>query len=72
MVARRLTYQTLRGAAMMLQETGRSPEELRAQVSSPGGTTLAGLAALDDRGFVETVAGAVAAATRRSRELGRG
>jgi len=71
-VARRLTYQTLRGAAVMLQETGRPPAELRAMVSSPGGTTLAGLAALDERGFVEGVAAAVAAATRRGRELGRG
>ncbi len=71
-VARRLTYQTLRGAAVMLQETGRPPEELRAMVSSPGGTTLAGLGALDERGFVDAVAAAVAAATRRGRELGRG
>lgn len=70
-VARRLTYQTLRGAAVMLQETGRSPEELRVMVSSPGGTTLAGLAAMDARGFVDAVAGAVTAATRRGRELGR-
>jgi len=71
-VARRLAYQTLRGAAVMLQETGRSPEELRVMVSSPGGTTLAGLGALDERGFVEAVAAAVTAATRRGRELGRG
>jgi pyrroline-5-carboxylate reductase len=70
-VARRLAYQTLRGAAVMLQETGRSPEDLRVMVSSPGGTTLAGLAALDARGFVDAVAGAVTAATRRGRELGR-
>jgi pyrroline-5-carboxylate reductase len=71
-LARRLTFQTLRGGAVMLQETGRSPEELRAMVSSPGGTTLAGLRALDDREFVTIVAGAVVAATRRSRELGQG
>jgi pyrroline-5-carboxylate reductase len=70
-VARQLTYQTLRGAAVMLQETGRPPEDLRAMVSSPGGTTLAGLGALDERGFVDAVAAAVAAATRRGRELGR-
>jgi pyrroline-5-carboxylate reductase len=71
-VARRLTYQTIRGAAVMLQETGRPPEELRAMVSSPGGTTLAGLGALDAGGFVDVVAAAVTAATRRGRELGRG
>ena len=71
-VARRLTYQTIRGAAVMLQETGRTPEDLRAMVSSPGGTTLAGLGALDARGFVDAVAAAVAAATHRGRELGRG
>lgn len=71
-LARRLTYQTIHGAAAMLRETGRSPEELRAMVTSPGGTTLAGLAALDQGGFVTTIAAGVSAATRRSRELGRG
>jgi pyrroline-5-carboxylate reductase len=71
-LARRLTYQTLHGAAAMLQETGYNPEELRAMVSSPGGTTLAGLGALDERDFVAVVAGAITAATRRSRELGQG
>jgi pyrroline-5-carboxylate reductase len=70
-LARRLAYQTLRGAAVMLQETGRSPEELRAMVTSPGGTTLAGLRTLDERGFVDAVQAGVAAATARSRELGR-
>ena len=69
-LARRLAYQTIRGAAAMLQETGSSPAELCAMVTSPGGTTLAGLQALDEGGFVTTVTHAVAAATRRSRELG--
>ena len=71
-LARQLTYQTIRGAAVMLQETGRSPEELRGMVTSPGGTTLAGLQALDARDFVGTVSDAVDAATGRSRELGKG
>lgn len=66
-----LTYQTLTGAAAMLQETGDSPEHLRAQVTSPGGTTLAGLTELEARGFKEAVTAAVVAATRRSVELGR-
>ncbi len=71
-VARKLAYQTLSGAALMLQETGKSPEELRAMVTSPGGTTLAGLGALESGRFRATVMAAVTAATRRSRELGRG
>ena len=54
----------------MLLETGMTPRQLREMVSSPGGTTLAGLAALERGGFMESVAGAVAAATSRSRELG--
>jgi len=70
-MARRLAYQTVRGAAVMLQETGRSPEELREMVTSPGGTTLAGMEALEARGFATVVADGVRAATRRSRELGR-
>jgi pyrroline-5-carboxylate reductase len=71
-VARELTYQTIRGAAEMLQQTGRSPEELRAMVTSPNGTTFAGLQALEARAFADVVADGVRAATRRSRELGRG
>ena len=71
-VAERLTFQTLEGAVAMLKETKQSPEELRAMVSSPGGTTLAGLKRLETGAFSKTVSAAVAAATRRSRELGRG
>ena len=71
-VAERLTFQTLEGAVAMLKETKQSPQELREMVSSPGGTTLAGLKRLKTGAFSKTVSAAVAAATRRSRELGRG
>lgn len=64
-----LAIQTLRGAAEMLA-TGTPPAELRAAVTSPGGTTAAGLRALEDSAMRAAFAAAVAAATRRSRELG--
>lgn len=70
-LAARLTFQTIAGAAAMLQETGERPEDLRAQVTSPGGTTLAGLSELHRRGFKDALVAAVVAATRRSQELGR-
>jgi pyrroline-5-carboxylate reductase len=70
--AERLATQTLYGAAKLALEDDRSPAQLREQVSSPGGTTLAGLAVLDEGGLRETLARAVAAATRRSVELGGG
>jgi pyrroline-5-carboxylate reductase len=69
-LATRLTLQTITGAAAMLQETGESPPALRAMVTSPGGTTVAGLSELERRGFKDAVAAAVVAATRRSQELG--
>jgi pyrroline-5-carboxylate reductase len=70
--AERLATQTLYGAAKLAVEDDRSPAQLREQVSSPGGTTLAGLAVLDEGGLREILARAVAAATRRSVELGGG
>jgi pyrroline-5-carboxylate reductase len=70
--AERLASQTLYGAAKLALEDDRSPAQLREQVSSPGGTTLAGLAVLDQGGLREILARAVAAATRRSVELGEG
>jgi pyrroline-5-carboxylate reductase len=70
-LATQLVLQTLTGAAAMLQETGENPEALRAMVTSPGGTTLAGLSELEARGFKDAVAAAVVTATRRSEELGR-
>jgi pyrroline-5-carboxylate reductase len=69
-LATQLTLQTLTGAAAMLQETGETPQTLRAMVTSPGGTTLAGLAELERRGFKAAIAAAVVTAARRSQELG--
>ena len=54
----------------MLTGTQMTPAELRQMVSSPGGTTLAGLAALESAGFMQAITAAVSAATDRSRELG--
>lgn len=65
----RLAAQTVLGAARLLLEQSESPETLRERVTSPGGTTRAGLDALEASGFGETLAGAVRAATRRSNEL---
>lgn len=71
-LATRLAFATLDGASAMLRAGERTPRELREMVSSPGGTTLAGLAVLGDRDFGGTVAAALAAAAARSRELARG
>jgi pyrroline-5-carboxylate reductase len=68
--AARLATQTVFGAAKLALESEDSPARLREKVSSPGGTTLAGLARLEAEGFPEAVFAAVDAATRRARELG--
>jgi pyrroline-5-carboxylate reductase len=67
-----LVRQTLLGAARLLAETGDDPAVLREAVTSPGGTTAAGLAVFEDAAFRALVRDVVAAATERSRELGRG
>jgi pyrroline-5-carboxylate reductase len=68
-VAETLTRETLLGASMMLT-TGDPPEALRAAVTSPGGTTAAGLHVLEQRGVRAAILDAVRAAAARSRELG--
>jgi pyrroline-5-carboxylate reductase len=69
--ALKLAAQTALGAAAMVLKTGKNPSDLRDEVTSPGGTTLAGLAALKNKDWAAITASAVAAATERSKELGR-
>ncbi|MCA1692902.1 MAG: hypothetical protein LC733_12155 [Actinobacteria bacterium] len=64
--------QTLLGSARLLDESDQGPEALRAAVTSPGGTTAAGLRALEARAVRAALAEAVLAATERSRQLGQG
>jgi pyrroline-5-carboxylate reductase len=69
--AQTLALQAVYGSAKMALETGKHLGELRDEVTSPGGTTIAGLYALEKGGFRGTVMDAVAQATRRSQELGK-
>jgi len=68
-VAHLLVVQTFLGAARMVMETAEDPRTLRQRVSSPGGTTLAGLNVLEEQNFSGILKKAVEAATRRSKEL---
>jgi pyrroline-5-carboxylate reductase len=70
-VSRTLVVETMRGSAALLLETGRDPEALRAMVTSPAGTTAAGVRTLEARAVRSAFMEAVAAATERSRNLQR-
>jgi pyrroline-5-carboxylate reductase len=65
-----LTVQTLLGSAALLADSDDGPEALRAAVTSPGGTTAAGLSALEHAGLRAALLDAVVAATERAHELG--
>ncbi|MCL4119845.1 UNVERIFIED_CONTAM: hypothetical protein GTU68_063264 [Idotea baltica] len=67
--ARELVLQTVLGAAALVKETGKHPAELRDQVTSPGGTTIAALKVLEETGLRDAVMSAVQAATDRAKEL---
>ena len=68
-IARELSVQTALGAARMARQSSDEPAELRARVTSPGGTTAAALEVLEQRDFRGLVAAAIDAATRRARAL---
>jgi pyrroline-5-carboxylate reductase len=69
-IATKLAIQTVKGTAQLLQETGMHPGALKDQVTSPGGTTIAGIAQLEQAGFRSALIQAVRSAYLRSRELG--
>lgn len=70
-LARDLVLQTVLGSVFLALETGQHPAELKAMVTSPGGTTIAGLHELEKGAFRATIMNAVEAAVNRSCELGR-
>ncbi len=70
-MATRLATQTFVGAARLLVETGETPQALRAKVSSPGGTTLAALKAMEEAGLPAVVRAGAEAAAARAQEMAR-
>ena len=70
-VALELAIQTTLGAAQLMIESKMSPEELRKMVVTPGGTTAAGLAAMEKLGTSESLIAAIEAATKRGQEMAK-
>ncbi|MEB3277520.1 MAG: pyrroline-5-carboxylate reductase [Lyngbya sp.] len=70
-IASKLALQTVLGTAELLQQTGMHPAELKDRVTSPGGTTIAGVGKLEQAAFRSALIEAVKAACERSKELGR-
>lgn len=70
-IARELVCQTVIGSAMLVQQSGKHPAELKDQVVTPAGTTAAGLQVLEEAAVRATLCLAVKAATQRSKELGK-
>lgn len=70
-LATKLAAQTLLGAAKMVLETGKHPGQLKDEVCSPGGTTIAAMHKLERGGFRASLIDAVEAATLRAKELGQ-
>jgi pyrroline-5-carboxylate reductase len=66
----KLAVRTLLGSALTLIKSGKHPEELRKMVTSPGGTTQAGLEALEEKGFKTALISAIMSSAKRSKQLG--
>lgn len=71
-VSRRLALQTIKGSMLMLETTGSHPAVLRDEVTSPGGTTIAGVAAMEEHGFRNAVISSIDAARLRACDIARG
>ncbi len=69
-ISQKLVMQTLTGATHLLQKSGKTPQELRRMVTSPGGTTAEAIATFEGGGFADLVARAVTAAYEKAQKLG--
>ncbi len=70
-IAATLAKQTVYGAAKLALESPKTPTQLREAVTSPGGTTQAGLKVMNEAGFLEIIVEVIKKATERSKELGK-